>query len=435
MIKKLRNKYTILILGSCILISAFFYFTTKKVELTLGVFSGSNWDVPNSDGHKIIDDAIKQFEEHYPNVSITYESGILKEDYSLWLTSKIVEGEEPDIYMILGDDFNMLSSLGALHSLDSKILSDTSFDKNKYYESSLFAGQYQNTQYALPYESNPTLMFVNRTLLEQEGIEIPKNDWTLDDFYHICEQVTKDTDGNGVMDQFGFYNYTWQDAINSYGVNLFNEEGTESDFIQKAISEAIKWMQDLESLNQGILVNATDFDKGNVAFSPMLFSQYRTYKPYPWRIKKYSMFTWDCIKMPSVNNKDSKTQVSSLLFGMSSRTKHSTFAWEFLKELTYNTDTQKEVFRYSQGISPLKEVTQSSEALDILLEDANEDSLMDIAVLNEVMENAVHSTKFKKYEGALKIADYQINQMIQQHESVESSLMSLQQEINTYLKE
>lgn len=62
---------------------------------------------------------------------------------------------------------------------------------------------YNNTQYALPFESNPTMMCINIDLLEKEGISIPDSGWTLEDFYNICKQVTKDTDGDGVIDQYG----------------------------------------------------------------------------------------------------------------------------------------------------------------------------------------------------------------------------------------
>lgn len=39
-------------------------------------------------------------------------------------------------------------------------------------------------------------MFVNKTLLQKEGIEIPNNDWTLDDFYEICQKVTRDSNND-----------------------------------------------------------------------------------------------------------------------------------------------------------------------------------------------------------------------------------------------
>ena len=59
-------------------------------------------------------------------------------------------------------------------------------------------------------------------------------------------------------------------------------------------------MIDLKQLNHNYNVTAKDFDMGRVAFRPFTFAEYRTYKPYPWRIKKYSTFEWDCLKMPTV---------------------------------------------------------------------------------------------------------------------------------------
>ena len=82
----------------------------RQLTLTIGVFAGSNWDVPNGDCYKIIDQAIERYEKEYPMVQIEYESGILKEDYSEWLSAKYLKGEEPDVFMILGEDFNTLSA-------------------------------------------------------------------------------------------------------------------------------------------------------------------------------------------------------------------------------------------------------------------------------------------------------------------------------------
>ena len=154
----------ILVMIACFIL---IIYRPRQLTLTIGVFAGSNWDVPNGDCYKIIDQAIERYEKEYPMVQIEYESGILKEDYSEWLSAKYLKGEEPDVFMILGEDFNTLSALGALKNLDSLIQKDQQFHIENYYASVLYSGQYHNHQYALPYESNPTLMFVNQTLLKK----------------------------------------------------------------------------------------------------------------------------------------------------------------------------------------------------------------------------------------------------------------------------
>lgn len=426
----MNRKYIIIsiIILSCI---SSLFFNPHKIVLKLGLFVGSNWDVPSGESYKVIDHAIERFEKQYPQVEIQYNSGILKSDYSSWLSNQIIKGEEPDVYMILGEDFNTLSSLGALKNLDSYIENDFDFDISKYYDSSLRNGIYQNSQFALPYESNPQLMFVNKTLLKKEGIDMPDNQWTLEDFYDICQKVTKDSDGDGVIDQYGCYNYDWYDSICSHGATLFNQEGTECYLSQEPVKNSLIFIQKLQALNQGHIISSVEFDNGHVAFSPKTFAQYRTYKPYPWRVKKYSTFEWDCIKMPSLLSNENSSEISTLLMGISSRTIHSKEAWEFLKMLTYNQQSQSELFQHSQGVSSLKNMNQILEK-DKSIISGNE---IDMNLLNEVMETTLHRTQFKKYESALTIADTRINEMIRNGEDIDISLMELQKELNQYLNE
>ena len=72
-------------------------------------------------------------------------------------------------------------------------------------------------------------------------------------------------------------------------------------------------------------------------------------------------FKWDCIRLPAGPDGKNETSMDHLLMGISSETKNAEMAWEFLKMLTYNKNTQQKLFQYSQGISPLKEVTDSEE--------------------------------------------------------------------------
>lgn len=431
MIKANRVKIVILVI---LIIGGFIYYNNQKRVLTIGIFAGSNWDVPTFDYYKMIDETIARFEKEHPNVEVKYQSGILKEDYSLWLSQQLLTGNEPNLYMILNEDFNSLASLGALKNLDQIIKSDSDFDVDKFYQNTLEIGKYQGVQYALPYEVNPTLMFVNKTLLEKEGISLPENDWTLDDFYNICKQITKDTDNDGIIDQYGYYNYTWLDAIYAGGINIFNESGTSCDLNNTKVKEAIQFIEKINLLNQGFNVTSNDFDQGKVAFAPMQFSQYRTYKPYPYRVSKFSTFEWDVIEMPQQTDAY-LTQLSSLMIGLSTRSSNGDLAWQLLKEFTYNETSQQDIYKYSQGVSPLKSVTESEDILKLLEEDTMGDSKIDMSVLNKVMEYPTINTGFKKYEAVMRIANNQITRALQSNADLDTTLIALQREINNYLNE
>ena len=52
------------------------------------MFAGNQWGVPDDNCYQMIDQVIKEFEKEYPNITIKYESGVMKDDYSEWLSQK-----------------------------------------------------------------------------------------------------------------------------------------------------------------------------------------------------------------------------------------------------------------------------------------------------------------------------------------------------------
>lgn len=408
----------------------------KETVLEFGMITGSNWDVANANSFTIIDQAIERFESGHPGVKIHYYSGIRKDDYSEWFSRKLLAGREPDVFMVLGTDFNQFSSMGVMKNLGPLMEKDPDFDPGKYFNSVLRTGRYGDVQYALPYETVPTLMFVNKTLLAKEGIAMPNPGWNWDTMYRICEKTTKDLDGDGIPDQFGCYNFGWQDAVYSNGGEIFEPNGKESNFTDGKVVEAIQFVRRLNDLYQGRKVTQEDFNAGNVVFMPLTFAEYRTYKTYPYKIKRYTNFQWDCITMPAGYQGGNLSQVDSLLMGISSHTKHEQLAWEFLKLLTYDESIQTEIFRSSQGASVLKAVTESKEMESIVQEDMEEsDTVISGSLLGRIIEEGRIEPQFKRYEQALALADSEIGQILENDETIDSSLKILQRTVNSYLQQ
>ncbi len=406
----------------------------REITLEFGMFTGSNWDVAQANSFTIIDKAIDKFERLHPGVTVHYYSGIQKDDYSEWFSRKLLAGEEPDIFMVLGTDFNQFASMGVMKDLGSFMEEDADFDPEKYFTSAFSSGQYESVQYALPYETVPTLMFVNKTLLTQEGIEMPEEDWTWDDLYEICEKVTRDTDGDGILDQFGTYNYDWMDALCSNGGGVFNKKGTEATLTDSKVAEAVKYVRSINDLYNGEKLSQEDFNGGRVAFMPLTFAEYRTYKTYPYKIRKYANFQWDCLTMPAGDQGGNISQVDSLLMGISANTREEKLAWEFLKLLTYDEEMQMNIFYDSQGASVLKNVTESQQMEQIVQEDMEEgDTVINGKLLGRVIEEGHVEPQFKKYEQAMSLTDSEINRILEEDNDVDSNLKILQRTINGYL--
>ncbi len=407
----------------------------KTVTLKFGMFAGSNWDVADANSYEIIDRAIVKFERQHPNVKIHYDSGILKADYSEWLSQQTLKGDMPDVFMILNDDFNKFSSMGVMKNLDPLIAKDNNFHASDFYKTTLDTGKYLGTQYALPYETVPELMFVNKTLLSKSGIEIPKNNWTWEDLYHICSKITKDVNHDGVLDQFGIYGYSWMEAAYSNGADFFNSSGTEAYFTNEKVLKSIKFMKQIYDLNQGTKVTLKDFDSGSVAFRPFLFSAYRTYKTYPYRLKKYNRFQWDCIALPAGPDGNNTSIINTLLMGISNETSREDLAWEFLKTLTCDPEIQMDIFRYSQGVSVLKNITRSKEAEKILQDDMeSSEKTINTALLDSIITNGKIEPKFNKYQEAMTLADNEIGKIVEENKDIDSEMKIFQRSISSFLK-
>ena len=411
------------------------YGQNKKVVLEVGIFSDSNWGVPSANAYVAMDRAIEKFEEEHPGVEVHYESGIRKKDYYEWLSRKAMRGELPDVFFVTSEDFYTYSTMGILKELDTRVVIDENFREEYFFKTGIEAGKYHDIQYALPYEMVPKLMFVNRTLLEKEGFSVPDTDWTWDDMEEICRAVTKDTDGDGVIDQFGTYNYGWKEAAYSNDAKMFDVDGKKAYFSDKKMIDAVKFTKTLNNLNQKRKVTQKDFEAGRVAFMPLSFAEYRMYKTYPYKIKKYSGFRWDCTTMPAGPRGDNISEVNTLLVGMNEHTRYEELSWEFMKLLTYDTEVQRNIFKYSQGASGLKYITGSKFAESIIRRDmdANE-KVIDCKLLESVIENGKTVREFSGYDSAMLFAESGIEEIYENGKNVESSIKILQRDIVNFIK-
>lgn len=422
---RLRHLVVLVLVFVSVILSFALWSSSHEKVLRIGVYAGSSWDVPNSRENKALDTLIKKFEKTHPHVKIIYESGIPKKNYADWLAEQVLKGEQPDLFMVPENDFSMLASAGALKSLDTLLTDD---ERTAFYPVAYEAGQYQGVSYALPVESNPIMMCVNKDLLEKEGISIPESGWTLADFYEICKKVTKDTNGDGVVDQYGITDYTWQQALIAYGGHLTDKSGINVD--SPEMHQALAFMSKLDMLSQHYKVTSHDFDEGRVAFYPMSLAQYRTYKPYPYHVAKYSSFSWTCIPMPTANSKVMGTQVKTSLFGMSSNTKQEKLAWEFMLLLSQDKESQQTLFEKSQGTSVLPSVVKSQQTKQILqADDFGLDSLTSER-LDSMMERSIIDIGQEVDRQTLERLDYLIKEALGNQE-IDSALPSIQREIES----
>ncbi|MBN2659124.1 MAG: extracellular solute-binding protein [Spirochaetales bacterium] len=403
-----------------------------ETELELGIFSGSAWGVPNWQSFLFFDEAIDKFTGGNPGISVVYRSGTLREDYSEWLSQKMLKGEEPDIFLILPEDFVLFSSIGILEDLEPYMEKDPDFHRDDYFANALKSGLYGNEQFGFPLEVVPTLMFVNETILDEKGLSVPGNDWTWDDLYRISYDLSSyyEEEDNPVQAVSGF---DWKMAAYTNGRSLFSDEGDRIHLLEDGVREAITFAGRLEGLNRS--ETARDFENGDVAFTPMPFSEYRSYAFYPYSIKKYSTFDWKALLLPSGPGGDKVGELRSLLIGISSRSTHKREAWEFLKFLVSDRETQTNIFHYSQGVPVLKEVLEQENVKIFLSRGRDvETPLLTAEQITSAIERSLVIPRFPRYEEALEMADGGLKSIEVNPSRLEHQISVLEREINDFLQ-
>jgi ABC-type glycerol-3-phosphate transport system substrate-binding protein len=144
------------------------------------------------------------------------------------------------------------ADMGITVPLDD-LISSRNFDMKPYYANAWDSAKYQGKVFGLPETSHPgTAMLVyNKTLFEKEGVPEPNNDWTLDDLLETAKAFTRDTNGDGRVDMWGFNPSTGRlitmlvRCFSGFEYDLINPDGTKAMVNQPKTQEALRWVTDL----------------------------------------------------------------------------------------------------------------------------------------------------------------------------------------------
>lgn len=398
---------------------------TKEIVIEIGLYSGNEWGVPQIDVYKIYDEAIDLFEAKHKGVKVVYRSGTLMEDYSEWLAQKMLKGDEPDVFIVLKEDFNTLAEIGMLESLSPLIDDTKALDHNEYYSKALEAGQYNGNQYGLPFQIVPTFLAVNKTLLNENNLDIPNDNWTMNEYLDLCTQLTLDVDKDNIIDQFGTVGYDWDVAYYALNGTFSDSDKAVHMYDEVILKEALDYIKAINRLSPGSVVTNYDFSQGNVGFKSFSLAEFRAFKPYPYKVKKYSDFDWGAISFPRSEGNISKAKMYTVQWGISSRTKEKDMAWEFIRFMTNDPEVQKMVWDYTYALpANLNVVNEIYSGMD------NSDSVLDPEFLQLVIDQSVVEPTFKNYNRIREVMDIRIKVNILEDRSTQEMIREIRQDVD-----
>jgi arabinooligosaccharide transport system substrate-binding protein len=125
-------------------------------------------------------------------------------EYRRRLLDALLTPKPPDALLLDAGDLPSLSDGGLLLDL-SPYLSRVGVTLGEYDSTVLSAFRRGQAVYALPTGSSPLVIAYNKGLFDRAGVSgpAPDGDWTWDEFSAAAKQLTRDTDGDGAIDQWG----------------------------------------------------------------------------------------------------------------------------------------------------------------------------------------------------------------------------------------
>jgi multiple sugar transport system substrate-binding protein len=105
--------------------------------------------------------------------------------------------------------------------------------------------------FGLPRDLNVVALYYNKDMFDAAGIAYPDETWTWDKLVEVGKKLTKDTNGDGTIDQWGIYTETtdmenaWSSFVWQAGGDILTADGTKSALDRPESAAGIQFLQDL----------------------------------------------------------------------------------------------------------------------------------------------------------------------------------------------
>lgn len=202
---------------------------------------------------KAMERMVARFQKQNPDVVVQMQI-IPWGTYYDKLTLAFAYGGAPDVFVMHAARLPEFAAFDTFQPLQNHFASaQPPLGENDFASVPWQASFYKNQQYALPLDVHPIGLYYNTKLFKEAGIvdgqgnaRPPK---TLDEFLDAARRITKDTNGDGRTDQWGFV-FTWQRTnwltiSGQFGAKILSPDGTQSTLDSPQNLRALRLMHDL----------------------------------------------------------------------------------------------------------------------------------------------------------------------------------------------
>ncbi|KAA0965569.1 sugar ABC transporter substrate-binding protein [Sporosarcina sp. ANT_H38] len=332
-----------------------------KVKLKMSV-----WGNPvEIDGYKL---AIDLYKEENPNVEITIIP-VPSDSYEQKLFTELSGGNPSDIFYAGDTYISKLIETGKVVDLTDFLESNDSYVKADEFAEGLWGGAKKDDKiFGVPVDSNPFLMYYNKNVLKEAGIEktpqeyFDEGQWNWDTFSEMTGELVAAGKKGYVGSSGGVYTLSW---VWSNGGELYDDNGNIILDKNEKARETFRYLEGL--IEDGKITYSGSLPKGQGADALFMSNQVGFLSAGRWLTPMFSendSLDFDYIPWPT--NTGEKMEPAAIGTAYMSVSKDSKHVDEAKKFLSFYTSTVGQKARLAENGSAIPSVN----GIDDLVEEA-----------------------------------------------------------------
>ncbi len=208
----------------------------------------TSWQSPEENAIDAVE--FHSFEAAHPGVRIVNDPVSNSAEYREKVLTSIGAGTPPDVFLLDGIDVAAFAKRDVVLDLQP-FAERVGVLTGLFFPQVLEPFRVNGKLVAFPKGFSPMVYYYNRELFARAGIAPPKNGWTQEEFLAAVRALTRDTNGDGTVDQWGTILdrrlYAWQAWIWSAGADVLTPDGRHATgaIDQAAAESTLKFLTDL----------------------------------------------------------------------------------------------------------------------------------------------------------------------------------------------
>jgi multiple sugar transport system substrate-binding protein len=315
-------------------------------------------------------DLIKAFNAVAPDVPVEFIPVGRSRDHMAKLATGFAAGSPPDLFLVNFRRFGQFASRGVLEPLGQRLAERGKFRESDYYAQPMEAFRYEGVLTCVPQNVSSLVVYYNVALFKQAGLPPPAADWTWTDFQRIAKALTRDTDGDGKTDVWGF---GWERTLVRIAPFVWQAGGDIVDDLKQptkltldtpAANEALEFLRSfaVQKLAPPLAETKSEdyearFARGNIG---MVFNSRR----FTSMLRANPALDWDVAPLPRhPRGGPATTVLHSDAYCMAKASTNKEAAYRFIEFATGPTGSAI-LSRAGRTVSALKSAAQGPDFLD-----------------------------------------------------------------------